>query len=1032
MNPTELASSAPSLAETVDLTRVTTLNQALLQAMDVYGQRHSRRGLLPICFRLLQADGRWRDLSYRHFRHLALTLAHGFERCGLAAGMRVALVGDNDLDWLLSYVACLFNGATIVPLSPALPPELLHFIVRDAEAHWVITDDALRAHFAADGDGEPDAAAGDAPPLRILTFGHGAPAGGTGDGGDPPSTITALLRQRLDLDAIDTTRKRALAVPATQLATLQYTRVEGGRPRGAMFRQMERLASLRSLAQWMRFDDDDLAFTVTPWSDAIFLDATLHYFVSGMPNALGRNRQVVFDTVQQASPTLVVTTPNALERVYNEIIVPEIARLPESSQRVFDWALATAKHYRAAGDAADDDLRDRHRRADMTFFSAIRGRLGGRFRRFYVTGASLSDALRETLDAIGLPVYVIYSLTEAGGMVTAVDPARPRRGCGPPAPDFEVRLDEDSEVRVRGPAVMRGYWAQEAVSQRVLDDDGWLRTGDLGEIDDDGTLAITGRKRAVMVLSTGHKVSPEAIESALVASPSIAHAAVIAEGRPYVSALLVPALDALIEKVGIDEPHADAGDADAGDGASDDGREGGQRSSLVLRADAATANPLPWIWRSPQSDGEDMTTHAHPKVQALVDQDVARVNVGLDRWRRIVKYVLVEQEQGETARLFQDESDRWRPLITQRYARHIDALYPRAARHRQTITRVQVGPERLQELLEKERILNAWMSDAGIEYLLDLARRKSIDATAMVHICDTVAGIAQMENESRPLSTALIIGDPARIARELDEGPLQLLRHEHIRRTRRSLVRLATMVDGDSFGYVVDPHGYVRGIRRLPKYPPEGDGGRLFGPRFRQHAQISERAGAMVFYVPSGGHQARVFTDGEIVGRYAHGDWQPEHLGNLREVMGRLREQGVYDLDLVRRLLRCAFRMTEVSHGALFLLGDADAVLERSDAPEISHIAWIERTPIDELSDEELITFARQDGATVIDLDGTFRSCMVLLRPHADTVADTTPGRGARHSSAAKMTAEVRCLAVTVSQDGPITLFEGGQTILTL
>jgi DNA integrity scanning protein DisA with diadenylate cyclase activity len=124
--------------------------------------------------------------------------------------------------------------------------------------------------------------------------------------------------------------------------------------------------------------------------------------------------------------------------------------------------------------------------------------------------------------------------------------------------------------------------------------------------------------------------------------------------------------------------------------------------------------------------------------------------------------------------------------------------------------------------------------------------------------------------------------------------------------------------------------------------------------------------------------------------------------------------------------------MSEQNLGAIFIIGKADSVLEFSDAPQISHFATIVSDDIDNLTDRELINFAKQDGATVIDVQGQFRGCMVLLRPDAGTRAEIGAGKGARHSSAAKMSAEAECVAITVSQDGPVTVFDSGRRVLSL
>jgi DNA integrity scanning protein DisA with diadenylate cyclase activity len=371
-------------------------------------------------------------------------------------------------------------------------------------------------------------------------------------------------------------------------------------------------------------------------------------------------------------------------------------------------------------------------------------------------------------------------------------------------------------------------------------------------------------------------------------------------------------------------------------------------------------------------------------------------------------------------------------VLAERYAAQIAAMYPMGIQLEEAkVTQVEIEPERLRALLEKESILDAWMADAGIEFLFELAREKQIDAPSMVNICDVAAAIAQMESEEKPLSTALIIGDPIRIARVLPPSQIQLLRHDRIRRMGRILITMAQMVDGRVLGYAVDKYGYVRGVHKL-EMALDKPTSFLLGPQFHHHAVISRRCDAVVFFVPSGGGQVRVFANGELVGRYANGDWAPDNISHVDQVLTQLAEQGKYDLPLVQRVLRCALQMSEENLGAIFLLGEANVILERSDASEISAFAAFLSADVERLSDRELVNFAKQDGATVIDVQGRVRGCMVLLRPRASTQAEIGPGKGARHSSAAKMSAEAQCLAITVSQDGPVTVYDCGRRILSL
>ncbi len=939
------------------------MNQVLLAAMDAYAGR--------ACFQIKRGK-RYRSISYRRFQTLTFRLTSFLRRQSVS---RVAVVADNCLEWMIAYVACLLSGGAVVPLRTSLAPDTLHFILRDSSARLVILKDeehlqAISASLTSDTDDR-------LPDLKtILVI--------DGEGELPPGVISmdAILTEisAPTPEERETIRSHAESVAPQSLASIVYVTGEMSKVKGAVFDHAQRLAAMRHIAEWFTFDEDDLAFTLGPWSETPNLLATLHYFLSGITNAVVESHESVGKDMQQASPTVMLTTPHAFERIYDEIM-GQVNQMPESSQEVFRWAVAKGQEFQAAGADASPELRQEYVRADMTFFSQLRGQLGGRLSRLYSTGASLPQEVIGFFEAIGLPMLNVYSLTEAGGFPAISRPKACRLGsCGRVATGFQIQIADDGEVLVCGETVMREYWRQPEETKQMLDPDGWWHSGDVGYLDEDGYLYITGRQQHRIVLSTGHKIAPTIIEDALVANPFIVQATVFGEGRPYVSALIVPDLEALIAHFQEDE-------------------------------ESVIATPT--------------------QAKALLDENITKVNCQLDRWEQIGKYSLLDQPlslvTGEPAAMTIP-----RHVIAERYAAQIAAMYPLGIQlEEEKVTHVQIEPERLRALLEKESILDAWMADAGIEFLFELAREKQIDAPSMVNICDIAATIAQMENEEKTFSTALIVGDPVRIARVLPPSQIQLLRHDHIRRMRRILITMARVVDGLVLGYVVDKYGYVRGVNKL-EMALDKPASFLLGPQFHHHAVISRRCGAVVFFVPSGGGQVRVFANGELVGRYANGDWAPDNISHVDEILARLAEQGKYDLALVQRVLRCALQMSEENLGAIFLLGDANVILERSDASEISSFAAFLSTDVEHLSDRELVNLAKQDGATVIDIQGQVRGCMVLLRPRANTQAEIGPGKGARHSSAAKMSAEAQCMAITVSQDGPVTVYDCGRRILSL
>lgn len=939
-----------------------TINQCILTAIRDYADQP--------CFEI-KSRGRYSGVPYRDFETRTLRMVRYLQSHGVSQGERVALVAHNSGEWMATCLAGLLAGGVVVPLRPSLAAPRLLNILQDCEASVALLDEEDHVSYLS-------AHASDLPHLKAIMVTLSKLA-------SPPWIIPAksIFAEALPLpDEIEELKAYAAGTPPEALALISYVPNEDGEQRGALFEQGQLAFTLNSMASWFTFEQDDLAFTIMPWTETASLLVGLHCFISGVPNALIESVETIPDDLKATSPTLMLDIPYTYSKFY-EAFTDWLTDQPEVNQKVVQWAIAKGKEYRQAGANASPELRQEHLRADMTFFSWYRGRIGGRFRKFYVTGGAPAPEVAEFFKVIGIPLLSVYSTIEAGGFPAVSFPQAQRPGAaGRVAPGYELRLADDHELLVRGPGVTRGYWRHPEETTCLFDEAGWLRCGDTALIDADGFLHIIDRKRQVMVLNIGRKIMPAVIEQALVANEFIAQAAVFAEGKPYVSAMIVPDFERLKQHFRV--------------------------------------------------DNASMPTADTPEVKALIDAAIGEVNRQLDRFEQIQEYSLINRPLTRDAGEAGPINPISRHRVAEQYAAEIEAMYPATFKlEAEATAEVAIEPERLRELLEKERILDAWMEDAGIGFLFDLARERQIHAPSMVHICDAAVTIAQVETEERPLSTAIIVGDPARVARVLPESQIQLLSQDHISRMRNTLVTMARMVDGHVLGYLIDKHGYVRGIHRLTVSVDEPVN-LLLGPQFRRHASISWLCDALVFFVPAGGRQVRVFADGHLVGRYSNGDWLPEDMQQVDAILVELATRRCYDLGLIQRVLRCAFQMSERNQGAIFIIGDAEKIINSSDESEISHFAMILSANMANMSDQELINFAKQDGATVIDIQGKFRGCMVLLRPNAETKAEIGPGKGARHSSAAKMSAEADCVAITVSHDGPITIYESGKRILSL
>lgn len=926
-----------------------------------------------VCFKV-KRDGKYRDVSFDEIRKLTLRLSLFLSNGGFAPGSRVVILSENSHEWMAACIASLLSGGIVIPLGTNIKPDQLDQIMKDSSASLVFAQDAERA-------ADIGAMNGNRPAVVVMEKFEG------GDSSWIP--MASITKAALTEDSIGDLMSRANSLEPGSPAFIFYTAKETSIPRGSLYTHSRILRTLDLVSEWFTLDEFDLGFTTLGWSSFPSLAAALRYILSGTGNALAGGVETVFEDLQQTSPTVTMTSPFALENIYRRVM-DELGQMPESRRKIFKWALALGRQYRSAESTASKELRERYTRADMVFFGRMRAILGGRLNRIYCSGAHLSRELAGFAEAIGLQPLNVYSVVEAGGFPAVSSPYARRSGsCGQVSPGYQIRISDDGEVLVRGETVTDSYWNPPDGALSLFDLDGWFRTGDLGRFDQDGYLYLTGHKESIFLLTRGHKIVPSRIENRLVDSPYITQALVFGEGKSYVSALIVPNYQSIGDSLyGID---------------------------------------------TTGSNGNPPLDSFNPAVKEIIDRTVSDVNDQLNVWERVEAYTLVDKPFSGYGSDSESIERSNRAEILRKYSIYINAMYPEVEGvEKDEITLVQLDPDQLRDLLEKQDILTAWMDEAGIGFLLDLARSKGIDALSMVNICETATSIAQMQSEEKPVSTAFIVGDPTQISRVLPDSEILFHRYDHIRRMQQVVIALARIVDGVVLGYGIDKYGYLRRVHKLD-IDTEGSENFLLGPQFRKHAAISDKCDAIVFYVPVGGRQVRVFSGGQMVARYSNGNWMAENFPHIEEVVERLAVKRKYDALLLRRIFRCAFLMSERNLGAIFVLGESDRILKKSDPPEISPFATISNTEIGKLTDGEIINFAKQDGATIIDsAEGKLKGCMVLLRPSAETRADIGIGKGARHSSASKMSAEAQCLAITVSQDGPITVYDSGERILTI
>ncbi len=463
--------------------------------------------------------GDWRDVTSKEFADEVTALAAGLIADGVQPGDRVALMSGTSYEWMRCDFAIWTAGAVTVPIYETSSAEQIEWILADSGAVSAFAADDRMATAIAD-------AAGSAV-RRIWLM--------TDDG------IKALLASG-QREAIDRVHERRHGVTPDSLATIVYTSGTTGRPKGCMITHGNLLAEVRNVTL-----ADGISESVLTEQSRILLFLPLaHILARVVQLAAVHNGAQLGHTSDMGSlpaelrsfqPTIVLAVPRVFETVYNTAVLKATA---EGHARLFRSADQTAMAYSKAMDRGRPGawLRLRHWVFDRLVYAKLRAALGGRTAYAVSGGAPLSPRLGHYLRGLGLTVLEGWGLTETTAAVTLNLPAAQRIGSvGRPLPGCGVRIAGDGEVLVRGGVVFGGYWDNAAATAATFDD-GWLRTGDLGTLDDDGFLSITGRKKDLIVTAGGKNVAPAYFEDRLRAHWLIDQCVVVGDRRPYIAALI--------------------------------------------------------------------------------------------------------------------------------------------------------------------------------------------------------------------------------------------------------------------------------------------------------------------------------------------------------------------------------------------------------------------------------------------------------------------------------------------------------------
>jgi long-chain acyl-CoA synthetase len=467
----------------------------------------------------IQRDGRWEDVTWREFGAQVAGVAKGLVAAGVQAGDRVALQAKTRYEWTVLDFAIWTAGAVVVPVYETSSPDQVAWILADSGATAAVVE---RAEHAAAVESVRE----QAPDLRhVWVIEDDAVGTLTAAGADVPDGELAARRATLRADS---------------LATLIYTSGTTGRPKGC---ELTHANFLFEIGNGMSL----LSRLLNEQGSLLLFIPLAHVLARVLQVGAVKTRTVMGHTPDVSNlvadlgafkPTFVLAVPRVFEKVYNQAKAKAEAG---GKGKVFDRAAQVAVDWSRAKDDGGPGLalRAQHALFDRLVYGKLRAALGGRCQGAVSGGAPLGERLGHFFRGVGVPVYEGYGLTETTAAASVNHDAAFRIGTvGRPLPGVEAAIADDGEILIRGRIVMRGYWHNEQATAEAIDADGWFHSGDLGDIDGDGFIRITGRKKEILVTAGGKNVAPAVLEDRLRAHRLISQCIVVGDQRPFIGALI--------------------------------------------------------------------------------------------------------------------------------------------------------------------------------------------------------------------------------------------------------------------------------------------------------------------------------------------------------------------------------------------------------------------------------------------------------------------------------------------------------------
>ncbi len=525
--------------------------------------------------------GEWRTYSTQDCLKLAHQVSKGLLALGVQPGEHVALVSSNRPEWNFVDLGVLQIGAINVPLYPNISEKQYEYILNHAEVRYIFVGNKSLYDKVKPVEDRVDTL------QEIYTF----------DEIEGATHWHKLLKtgEKKDEEEVQQLKDQ---VKGEDVATIIYTSGTTGTPKGVMLTHRNILSNVTSCSPLLPVDDQHKALSFLPLNHVFERMITYLYMANGISIYYAESKDTIADDLKAVQPHIFTTVPRLLEKVYEKIVAKGM-QLSAVQRALFFWALRLGLNYEF--ERTGWKYRLELALANKLIFSKWREALGGNIKAIVSGGAALQSRLARVFTAARIPIMEGYGLTETSPVI-AVNRYEVENRCfgtvGPKLEEVEVKIAEDGEILTRGPHVMKGYYKQPDKTKKVIDEDGWFHTGDIGEWVEGKFLKITDRKKQVFKTSGGKYVAPQPIENKFKESMLIEQIMVIGEKRKFVSAIICPAFDNL--------------------------------------KDWCRRQDIQWTHK------EEMIEH--PKVQQKYDELVEELNQNFSHTEQIKKYILVPDE----------------------------------------------------------------------------------------------------------------------------------------------------------------------------------------------------------------------------------------------------------------------------------------------------------------------------------------------------------------------------------------------------